>query len=91
MAETVRKAHERFPQGSLECSAAIMSAPGLLDIGGAAYFVWAAPPNRRYTAHRHGAERRPSQRPLGGRPKPLRQAAGTDAVVTWSTPQWPTR
>ena len=58
MAETVRKAHERFPQVSLECSAAIMPAPGLLDIGGAAYFVWAAPPNGGYTAHRHGAVQR---------------------------------
>src|SRR5215831_8824903 len=44
MAETVRKAHERFPQFSWEGCAAIVHTPGLFHIGGAAYFVWAYPP-----------------------------------------------
>jgi hypothetical protein len=39
MAETVREAHDRFPRFSLEMCAAMIHAPGLLRIGGAAYFV----------------------------------------------------
>jgi len=38
MAETVSEAHDRFPRFALEMSAMI-HAPGLLRIGGAAYFV----------------------------------------------------
>ena len=58
MAETVRKAHERFPQFSQESCVASVHDPSLFHIGGAAYFVWASPPNRGCTAHRHGAVQR---------------------------------
>ena len=39
MAETVSEAHDRSPRFSLEMQAAMIHAPGLLRIGGAAYFV----------------------------------------------------
>jgi hypothetical protein len=39
MAATVSEAHDRFPRFSQERSAAILHAPGLLHIGGAAYLV----------------------------------------------------
>ena len=39
-------------------SAAIVHTPGLFHIGRAAYFVWAYPPNRGCTAHKHGAVQR---------------------------------
>jgi hypothetical protein len=45
MAETVRKAHDRFPRFSQEICPAMVHAPGLLGIGGSAYLVWAGPPN----------------------------------------------
>jgi hypothetical protein len=45
MAETVRKAHARFPQFSQEICVAMVHAPGLLRIGGFAYLAWADPPN----------------------------------------------
>ena len=44
-AETVNKVHNLFPWFSQEMSIAMVHAPGLLHIGGAAYFVWAYPPN----------------------------------------------
>ena len=47
MAETVSEAHDFFPRFSQEKCAAMVHAPGLLHIGGAAYFVWAYPPNFR--------------------------------------------
>ena len=53
MAETVCKAHDRFPRFSQRICAAIVYAPGLLRIGGSAYLVWAGPPNVRCTAQRH--------------------------------------
>ena len=34
-----------LPQFSQERSTAMVHAPGLLHIGGSAYFVWASPPN----------------------------------------------
>jgi hypothetical protein len=39
MAETVSEAHDRFPQFSQKICAVMIDAPGLLRIGGAAYFV----------------------------------------------------
>jgi hypothetical protein len=45
MAKTVSEAHDRFPRFTQERCAFIIFAPGLLRIGGAAYFVWAYPPN----------------------------------------------
>jgi hypothetical protein len=45
MAETVSEAHDLFPQVSQERSAVMVHAPGLLHMGGAAYFVWAYPPD----------------------------------------------
>ena len=45
MVETVSEAHELFPRFSQERCIAMIQAPGLLHIGGAAYFVWAYPPN----------------------------------------------
>ena len=45
MAETVRKAHDRFPRFSQEICAAMVYAPGLLRIGGSAYVAWAVAPN----------------------------------------------
>jgi len=45
MAETDSEAHDLFPRFSQEKSAAMVHAPGLLHIGGSAYFVWADPPN----------------------------------------------
>jgi hypothetical protein len=41
MAETDSEAHDLFPRFSQEKSAAMVHAPGLLHIGGSAYFVWA--------------------------------------------------
>src|SRR5262249_53586779 len=58
MAETGSEAHELFPRFSQERSAAIVPALGLLYIGGAAYFVWAYPPNGGCTARRHVAVHR---------------------------------
>jgi hypothetical protein len=45
MAKTVSEAHDRLPRFTQERCAVIIYAPGLLRIGGAAYFVWAYPPN----------------------------------------------
>jgi hypothetical protein len=53
MAETVSEAHDLFPRFSEERSAAMVHAPGLLHIGGSAYFVWADPPTFGCTAQRH--------------------------------------
>jgi hypothetical protein len=39
MAETVSEAHDRFPRFSQKICAVMIDAPGLLRIGGAAYFV----------------------------------------------------
>jgi hypothetical protein len=39
MAEIVSEAHDRFPRFALEMWATILHAPGLLRIGGSAYFV----------------------------------------------------
>jgi len=47
MAETVSEAHDLFPRFSQERCAVRVQAPDLLHIGGAAYFVWAYPPNFR--------------------------------------------
>src|SRR5262245_55823169 len=58
MAETVREAHERFPRFFQERCAAIVPAPGVRHIGGAAYCVWASPPTGACTTHRHGAVHR---------------------------------
>ena len=44
-AETVSEAHDLCPRFSQESSATMVHAPGLLRIGGAAYFVWAYLPN----------------------------------------------
>ena len=44
MAETGSEAYNLFPRFSQERSAAMVHAPGLLHIGGSAYFVWADPP-----------------------------------------------
>ena len=54
MAETVSKAHDLYPRFSQERNGAIVHAPGLLHIGGSAYFVWADPPNGGCIAQRHG-------------------------------------
>jgi len=43
--ETVSEVHALFPRFSLEKCAAMIQALGPLHIGGAAYFVWAYPPN----------------------------------------------
>jgi len=45
MAETVSEAHDLCPRFSQESSATMVHAPGILRIGGAAYFVWAYLPN----------------------------------------------
>jgi hypothetical protein len=45
MAETVSEAHDRFLRFIQERCAVIIDALGLRRIGGAAYFVWAYPPN----------------------------------------------
>src|SRR4029450_4454955 len=50
MAETVSEAHDRFPRFSQKICAVMIDAPGLLRIGGAAYFVLADPPNLPCTA-----------------------------------------
>jgi len=47
MAETVSEVYDLFPRFSQERCAVRVQAPGLLHIGGAAYFVWAYPPNFR--------------------------------------------
>src|SRR5262249_11242278 len=54
IAETVSKAHALFPRSSQERGAAMIQAPGLLHIGGAAYFVWVDSPDGECIAHRHG-------------------------------------
>jgi len=58
MAETVRETHERLSRFSQGRCPASVHAPGFHRIGGAAYFVWAYPPNGGRTAHTHGAEKR---------------------------------
>src|SRR5262249_11902371 len=45
MAETVNEAHNLFPWFSQEMSIAMVHAPGLLHIGGAAHFLWGYPPH----------------------------------------------
>ena len=47
MAETASEAHDLFPQFAQERCTVRVQALGLLHIGGAAYFVWAYPPNFR--------------------------------------------
>ena len=53
MVETVSEAHDLFPRFSQERCVAMIQAPGLLHIGGAAYFVWPHPPNCGGPAQRH--------------------------------------
>ena len=45
MAETGSEAHDSLPLILPGRSAAMVHAPGLLHIGGSAYFVWADPLN----------------------------------------------
>ncbi len=45
MAETVNEAHVLFPRCAPERGLVRVLAPDRLHIGGAAYFVWAYPPN----------------------------------------------
>jgi len=53
MAETVSEAHALSARFSQERSNAKIHAPGLLRIGGSAYFVWADPPKLWVHCQRH--------------------------------------
>jgi hypothetical protein len=52
----------------------IMHAPGLLHIGGAAYFVWASPPNGGCTALLQASG-------VHGRRRPVEYPTVADAVI----------
>jgi hypothetical protein len=53
VAETISKAHDRSYGFSPGRSDVRIHSPGYLHIGGAAYVVWALPPNVGGTAQRH--------------------------------------